>query len=575
MHIRHTFALCAGLVVALSGCFSRDVRQSIDEQRATAQAAFERPAIINERTTIQATDRLYIPVRKVVAGQGRSSWLTNNCRLTLDLQNAVPLTTVLRTITEQGVNIATSMPLDGYSWSGQVTAADCETVLRMVVGGVGLDYDVDNERRLVSVRPLRSRTWTLNLGNRSTKFSSGGENAVGLTDNDTSVTNASNGSGMGSNYSAINRSGTSGDNGAKITSEDNFWKSLEKELDARLQVRIPGTAHRLAAIGPAQAPAPAGAAADADLQRVGSYALNPETGAVTVSAPHWVLTDLDGYMARVMAMYNAEITFTGELLMVSRNRSDSEGLDVSAFGNFAKGRYGAVIQNNALGGVTLSFPEGASNLANVVADGQSVPGALLGIASPADSLQIFNAWLSQVGRVSVIQKPVITTTSGVPAEFSKEQPTYFNLVSQDVAAGGISGAVSATRNTLQSKTFGTQLTVNPRYDYGTGLIRAHIKLNHVLPNGSQTVNQTINVGDSFKSISTTIPLDIKHSYSGEALLRDGDLVVIGGQTEESQSLTENGLPGKEGTVSGIFGKKASNREYVTYYFALRVSVKAR
>lgn len=566
-----TTALCAATVVALTGCFSRDVRQSIDEQRSVVQAAIDRPAITNNREPVQSTDRLYVPVRKVVIGQGRSPWLVSK-KLSVDLDSPVPLSAVLRMIGDQGVNITSDLPLDSYTWSGRVTGADSETALRMILGGVGLDYDVDDVRRLVTVRPVRSRTWTLNLGNRTTKFSSGGQNAVDLTNSDTNVTAAGAG-GMGNAYNNTGRSGGSAE-GASITSEDNFWKSLREELDNRLQVRIPGGNTMPAAL-PAGAPAPVGARTGDDTRKIGTYALNPETGAVTVSAPQWVLSDLDGYMARVQAMYNAEITFTGELLMVTRNRSDSEGLDVSAFGNFARGRYGAVIQNNALGGVTLSFPNGASNLASVAAEGQSVPGALLGIASPADSLQLFNAWLSEVGRVSVVQRPVITTTSGVPAEFTKESTTYFNLVSQETAAGGISGAVSATRNTLQSKTFGTQLTINPRYDYGTGLIRAHIKLSHVLPNGQLLVNQTINVGDSFKTIGTPIPLDTKHAYSGEALLRDGDLVIIGGQSEESQSLTENGLPAKDGTLSGIFGKKSANRDYSTYYFALRVSIKAR
>lgn len=572
--IPRTTVLCTATVVALTGCFSRDVRDSIDAQRTVVQAAIERPAITNNREPVQSTDRLYIPLRKVVVGQGRSAWLVSK-KLSVDLDSPVPLSAVLRMIGDQGVNITSDLPLDSYTWSGKITGADSETALRMILGGAGLDYDVDDVRRLVTVRPVRSRTWTLNLGNRTTKFSSGGQNAVGLTDTDTNVTAAGGTGGMGNTYNNAARSGGASE-GARITSEDNFWKSLRDELDNRLQVRIPGGSVMSAAV-PAGAPAgaPSAARAGDDTRKIGTYALNPETGAVTVSAPQWVLSDLDGYMARVQAMYNAEITFTGELLMVTRNRSDSEGLDVSAFGNFARNRFGAVIQNNALGGVTLSFPNGANNLASVAAEGQSVPGALMGIASPADSLQLFNAWLSEVGRVSVVQRPVITTTSGVPAEFSKESTTYFNLVSQETAAGGISGAVSATRNTLQSKTFGTQLTINPRYDYGTGLIRAHIKLSHVLPNGQLLVNQTINVGDSFKTIGTPIPLDTKHAYSGEALLRDGDLVIIGGQSEESESLTENGLPARDGTLSGIFGKKNANRDYATYYFALRVSIKAR
>lgn len=576
MHASNKLFAAVAVAFALSGCFSHTVRKEIDQQERDVRTSLDRPAITNERTNVQVSDKLYIPVRRVTATTARSAWLTGR-PMTVDLDAPVPLSAVLRMFAEQGVNIVADMPLDSYTWSGKISQADPETALRMVLGGVGLDYDIDDQRRLVTVRPVRSKSWTLNLGNRKTTYASGGTNRASLSQSDTDVTAAGSG-GMSNNYNSGVRNTSDSNNGTSISSDDDFWKSLREELDNRLQVRIPPSNMQgglNAAAAPGTAPRAAASGGQGDRQWIGSYSVNPETGAITVSAPHWILSDLDKYMARVQAMYNAEITFTGELLMVTRSRSDSEGLDISAFGNFASGRYGAVIQNNALGGVTMSFPSGANNLANVVAGGQQVPGALIGVASPADALQVFNAWLSEVGRVSVVQKPVITTTSGVPAEFSKKSPTYFNLVSQEAAAGGISGAVSATRNTLQVKTFGTQLTINPRYDYNTGIIRAQIALNHILPAGTQVINQTISAGEKFETVPTRIPLGTEMAYSGEALLRDGDLVIIGGQNEETGALTENGLPGVKGAISGIFGTKNVSREYATYYFALRVSIKAR
>ncbi|CAD7740072.1 hypothetical protein LMG31884_46210 (plasmid) [Xanthomonas hydrangeae] len=587
MRAKAHLPIVAATAVLLSGCLSQAVRNEVDKQESDVAVAISAPPVTAKRAEIQSSDRLYIPVRRVKAADARSSWLTGH-PLAVDLDTPVPLTTVMRVFSDRGVNIVSDLPLDGYTWSGRINTADLETALRMVLGGVGLDYEIDDERKLVTIRPVRSRTWTLNLGNRNTTYSSGGSNAVALSESDTDVTGSASG-GAGGGMNSISRNGggqnsEEGQLGARINSKDNFWESLKTELDSRLQVRFPSQSSRgawgptAAAGAPGAAPAaPTGTSNSSGSERtwIGTYSLNPETGSVTVSAPNWILTDVDKYMVQVQAMYNAEITFQGELIMVSRTRNDSEGLDVSAFASFAKGKYGAVIQNNALGGVTLSFPGGANNLANVSATAQTVGGALIGITSPTDSLQLFNAWLSEVGRVSVIQRPIVTTTSGVPGEFSKKSPVYFNLVSQETATGGVSGAVSATRNTLQSKSFGTQLTINPRYDFNTGLIRAQIALNHVLPNGSQVINQTISSGDSFQTVSTTIPLDSKLAYSGEALLRDGDLVVIGGQTEESRSLNENGLPGKRGAISGLLGTKNVSKEYGTYYFALRVKIKAR
>lgn len=583
------------LALALGGCMSTEVRKEIDGHEREVRTAFAQRPVAAADPVVQANDRLYIPVRRVklTAGQQRSPWLASK-RISLGLDNPVPLSTVLRMVNEEGVNVVSDQSLDGYTWSGRISNADLDTVLRVVLGGVGLDYEVDDGRQLVTVRPVRARTWTLNVGPRSTTFASGGANATALNANDTDITNASNGGmGGGRNLAGMGSSGgQESGTGARIYAADNFWQSLTRELDNRLQVRlrseqgsIAGQGSSPTAVVPAAAPITGGAAAGAAPSGdssggqgartwIGSYAINPETGSVTVSGPAWLLSDLDTYFMKVQAMYNASITFKGELLMVSRKRSDTEGLDVTSFAKFASGRYGAVIQNNALGGVTVSMPSGGG-LPSVSAGAQTVGGALIGITSAADSLQVFNSWLSEMGRVSIVEEPVVTTTSGVPAEFSNKTPTYFNLVTQETSSGGISGAVSATKNTLQSKSFGTQLTINPRFDYSTGLIRAQINLNHVLPNGFQQINQTISSGNTFNTVPTQIPLDTQMSYNGEALLRDGDLIVIGGLSKENRSLNEDGLPGKKGTISGPFGKKAASRDQQTYYFALRVSVKER
>lgn len=586
------------LATMLAGCMSAEVRREIDGHEQDARAAISRPSVVPAQTVVQANERLFIPVKwvKLTQGQQRSTWLASK-RLNLDFDTAVPLSTILGPmVSKEGVNVVSDVPLGAYTWSGQIKNADLDTVLRVVLGGVGLDYEVDDSRQLVTVRPVRSRTWTMNLGPRTTTYSSGGINATSLNANDTDVTSAGSGGGMARSFTGMTGSGAGqeGVNGARLHASDNFWQSLTAELDNRLQVLLPegqgavdgrGTAPAPVALpaaagaitggaAAAAAPAVSGQSSQGNRKWIGSYAINPETGSVTVSGPTWLLNDLDNYFTKVNAMYNASITFKGELLMVSRKRSDTEGLDISSFAKFANGRYGAVVQNNALGGVTVSMPAGGG-LPSVSAGAQKVGGALFGVTSAADSLQVFNAWLSEAGRVSVLEEPTVTTGSGVPAEFNNKTPTYYNLLTQKAASGGISGAVSATENTVMSKSFGTQLTINPRFDYSTGLIRAQIYLNHVLPNGVQEIKQTINAGNGTTSVPTLIPLSTEMSYSGEALLRDGDLIVIGGLSKQNRSLTEDGLPGRAHPLSGIAGKKAASRDQQTYYFALRVHVKER
>jgi len=175
-----------------------------------------------------------------------------------------------------------------------------------------------------------------------------------------------------------------------------------------------------------------------------------------------------------------------------------------------------------------------------------------------------------------VQKPMITTTSGVPGVFSKKLITYYNTVSQQAAAGGTGSAATATTNILNQVELGTDLRINPRIDIASGLVRAQISLNQAIQSGSLTIQQTVNNGVSVSSIPTTIPLITKQNVSAEVLLRDGDLVILGGQQEENLQTNSNGLPGDEGPVSGgVLGVRNATSDIQTYYFAMRVSVKKR
>src|SRR5690606_9663789 len=103
-----------------------------------------------------------------------------------------------------------------------------------------------------------------------------------------------------------------------------------------------------------------------------------------------------------------------------------------------------------------------------------------------------------------------------------------------------------------------------------------LTLNQALQSGSKTVQQTITAGNNSVTVPTTIPIVTRQNLSGEILLRDGDLVVVGGQSEDSGQTTANGLPGQNGPLgAGVFGVKQTQQTRQTYYFALRVSVNKR
>ncbi len=619
--------LSLAIAVALAGCstINTQIRKEVEREQEAGKRGMEPPLRIAPPARVAEVKGALVPVAPAVP-QTRSEWL-RKLRIELDVRNPVSLWAVIEKLSGQGINVISDLPLGTYTYVGRVNPTDADTALQAVLGSVGLDFEADDARRTVVIKPMSQRTWYVNIGYRKATFSSDGQAASGAPPAASGAAPGSSltpGSGMATSAGATygqtgmapggaatpgmsqNQGAPGGGlqplaplavGGTAVTAADDFWTSLSIELTSRLSVLVPKAMVAGIPQGPNLPPIPGGVPVPTPLpmymsgsvtsggqsageshwrRQIGSYSLNPATGAVTVQAPHWVLSDLDAYFKWIQDMYNTDITFLGELVLVTSTRSDSEGFDLAAFTSWASGRYGAIVSNNALGGVTVTLPSPGVPV-SVSAAQQTVGGPLVGLRyqTATDALQIFNAFLSELGKVSVIQRPLVTTTSGVPGVFAKKFTDYYNTVSQQAAAGGTGSAATATQNTLVPVELGTELRINPRIDLATGLIRAQLTLSQSIQSGIRTIPQTITFGNNAQTVNTSIPLITRQNLSGEILLRDGDLIVVGGQTEDNATVNDNGLPGEEGPLGGLFGVKKASRGAQTYYFALRVAVSRR
>lgn len=598
-------------VAALAGCgtVTTDVRKEIDQLQRERKDVIQNPLQIPTASRVSEVRGSLIPVTHVTAPR-ENEWLRLQ-KVALDIKNPTPLTAIVAMLAEQGINISSDLPLSSYTYVGKINQTDGETALKAMLGSVGLDYLVDDTRKLVVIKPMASRSWFINIGNRRSSYASDGQGTSGQAQSNSGTLNSSGigntsgfagSSGMNTGLSGgmtttANGSGNSNSSstGAGVESQDDFWRSLSSELTNRLSIMLPRAmvASKQGSNFPTT-PLPAGSVPGSPLpqsappsgeapptggselylkRQIGSFALNPETGAITVQAPHWVLTDLDSYFTRVQDMYNTDISFIGEIVLVTSNKSDSEGVDISAFTKWAGGKYGAAFSNNALGGVTMSLPAAGG----IQAAAQAVAGPLGGVtySGARNAIDIFNAYLSEMGKVSVIQRPLITTTSGTPGVFSKKYTDYYNKVSQQAAAGGTGSAVTATQNEIVAVEYGTELKISPHIDISTGLVKAHLTLKQAIKSGNKIVPQTITFGNNTTTIPSSVPLITRQLVSGQVSLRDGELIIVGGQTEDNSSADENGLPGMDGPLGGLLGVKKASRGAQTYYFAMRVSVNKR
>ena len=370
--MKKTLIALAG-VALVAGCASPASYESHTPLASeVSQKVLERQSQTSVNAPVQrVTDSAaaYIPVvsRKV----SENTWLRGQ-KVTVQMgKDPVPLSEVLRALSRQGVTITSELPLDRFQYSGfSLVDIDAESALRAIVTSVGLDFQADATRHLVVITPMSSRTWYLNMGNRHSSFASGGNTSA-----DPSTTNAvakAMGSGGGSNSSLSSGSSPSSGSGkSEVVSSDDFWPSLRSELDSRLKLMlpditktsassavtpiyptgtglpplvpplgsgaaVPGTASSLSSVSAVIPALPQAVASNGGLlnyvsKQVGTYALNPETGAVTIQAPHWILQDMDVYFKRVTAMYNTDLSFQGELILLTADATKSEGLDISSF----------------------------------------------------------------------------------------------------------------------------------------------------------------------------------------------------------------------------------------------------
>lgn len=604
------------VIGGLGGCAGiSDLRDNKSEKLNTTDARATLKQLAGTQTEALPSDGItvretaYAGVYRITKKQQTNAgkeWAIEKL-VKIDIRRPTSAEVMVKLLQDQGVQISAAIPLAGYTYNGgSLSNVSLEKALRSIFGSMLLDVEIDYRNKTAMVRPLATRTWKLPITNRKATYTAGasaGSSSGSATGGGSSVSGgatgsggASGSSGSGSNGLGISLDSQTGNASASVTTTDDLWTAIEKELKARLTVMIPVRERTEAGMGaalglppvagaptgggaPLQPPAPAanlGAAGSNffQQQQIGFSGINPEAGTAWVQAPTWVIAELDDYFETLTKRLNTRITLRGHLVIVNSDDDNSEGIDLQAFATFASRNYGAVFANNVLGGVTVDFAAG-SNIPSATG-GAGFPGTVTaGIMSKVNGLQAFNAYLSRYGDTRVIERPIVSTTSGVPTVFSRETQKFVNIPSQSTTSSSAGGAVGATSNNLLTLTFGTRVTINPVYDLEANRVRAQLTLAHVLEAGSQDTPVYLTSGNVVSQRNVALPISSGFRYSGEVLLKDGDLIIVGGYTEDSAQDTSAGLPHlKDLPVGGgLFGTKRKTRKVSTYYFALEVSVR--
>lgn len=546
-------------------------------------------------------------------------WLKSK-RVTLAFKRdeQISAAAIAQALKGKGINVMPTLPLDGYIYNGYgITNLDGETALRVLFGPMGLDYTIDDDGQYVAIVPNRSKTFYLKLGSKTAKYESGSMTGnVGTTGQGGASGSGSSGGYGGSSSSGMNgQSGLAGgvqtglDTGkGQISIDYKFWDDLKKELDGMLSQCVPTysapaitTSNSLPPLpvemgGPGGAPmsipmpmqaqtaspAPASSSSASGQvcsnQKVGTYSINPATGAITVQAPHWVTEPIAKYLDTVKKDNNVTLIYEGMLISVTTSRDHSEGIDLQGFASFASGELGMVVSNNALGGVTVSPVVKGGSPPTVTPGQATVANSFIGIQKlKGNPAQAFLAYLEANGEFTIKQKPRVASTNGMPGEFAQYDTIYVNQINQSTSSGSTGSAAVGTSNQLVPFKVGALLRIVPTYDSDTGIVRSPITFSQSVKTGDYTSTQYITGADGeITQIPSVIPLIRDSNYAGEVLMKDGDMLILGGQVSESSDNSGSGLPGynAEGNIlSGLMGQKTHKDSVSTYYLALTLKVK--
>lgn len=541
-------------------------------------------------------------------------WLTSK-RITLPVPkvgSGISAEALAQMLRSKGINIMSSLPLDGYNYNGfGVTNVDGETALRLLFAPMGLDYDINDEGQYVAIVPSRSKTFYLKLGEVKTKYVSGS-----MTGNVGGSGSSSSGGSSGGSTGGQAGGATGGTTGAggivtgldtgkgEVTIDGDFWANIKTDLAALLTQCVPTYTAPAVSVGtsmpalPAdmmsggpggpgamptfmQQPAPAapitsGSDSLCKNQALGTFSVNPSVGAITVQAPHWVMIDISNYMKTIQSDHAVTMVYEGMLIAVTTSREKSEGIDLQGFASFANGTLGMVVNNNALGGVTVS-PAAPGQLPVVTPGGQTVANSYFGIQKlTGNPAQAFLAYLEANGEFTVKQKPRVAVTNGIPGEFGQYDTVYYNQVSQNASSGSTGSSSVGTTNTLVPFKVGSLLRIVPYFDSTTGYVNSPITFTQSVQTGEYQTTQFITASDgTTQQIPSTIPLIRDSNYAGQVRMKDGDMIILGGQVSEKSENTGSGLPGynEDGNpLSGLMGVKNHSDNVSTYYLALTLHI---
>lgn len=571
----------------LSGCVNTDKPQShseikgeldkIETYLGESNKSNSRGLIVSQERFVNAT-----PVKR----ESGMEWLkSKRVSIKKGSSSSVPLNAVIEQFNAAGVNVSSSLPLHQYTYNGfNINNTDALTALEIISASTGLDFTMERHHKggnwFVSIQPMGVSEYTLNVGHRDIAV-----NVIGQGLDKDSLGNMKT-EGDDESSSSSSSSSSSAEESSSVKYQISFFEELEKELEARLVRQLPMSNGGVVGgdiMAPGEFPAQfgmappmtqgmppiqmgaggSGQASPYEKVSIGQYTLNRATGRVTVHAPRHIRKQIMSYLKELDMELSSNIELTGKIFVLNDKNEDSQGIDFQSFIQFANDKWGLSVTNNVINGLNVMSTD---EMFSAAAD-DALAGNLIGVRYGDKLLHAFNAYLESQGNAVILLEPHVNTTSGVPASITQRRPLTFSRFVAN--GGGGDGSGPATSNELFTIDFGTSLSIMPKYDVKKDVIRAQIDLTQVIQGGTQEIQQVVTTLNEIETKTSQLPIPDIYSVQTEAIIRNGSLVIMGGQ----KMLTEqNNFSGTAGLVrsglGGLFGKARQNSSNQRFYMVL-------
>lgn len=311
---------------------------------------------------------------------------------------------------------------------------------------------------------------------------------------------------------ATTESGTSGESGVKIESNDEvkFWE----ELDLELQNVINRPHDSYVATAPT---------------------INKNAGLITVTCTVKQMKRLEDYLKQLQNKVQLQVLIDVKILSVTMSDKQSTGIDWAQLYKLQNLEYGTELINNQnvskwTSDEGLSITETAIGAAGT---GTSLKGSAGLVSVKANgSLNEVIKFLRTQGDVSAVSNPKVLTLNNQPALITVGTEHFYKITSTETLAGGNTGTTSES-DEIKSVFAGVLLDITPEISDDKTIT---LKIN---PSLSET---TTDISTS-NNAERTMPPDLsRRQLSSVVTVKDGNRIILGGLINKRNTMDEDKVP---------------------------------